>query len=109
MDGLKLNFAQKKTMLEKYDLKDKKYLDINETEMQSFSEEELMALTKVFQTEMQFTSEAVQGIIDYTANVVKTSKSIMSNLDLSELATAMNEYYSAHKKEKKVADEKFEI
>jgi len=109
MGGHRLNFAQKKTMLEKYDLKDKKYLDITETEMKDFSEAELMVLTKVFQTEIQFASEAVQGIIDYTTEMLKTSKSIMSGLDLSNLATAMNEYYDAHAKKESKTDEKFNI
>lgn len=85
------------------DLQTDKFLDINEEQLKSASDDELQMLSKLYELDIDVQAKAVQGMIDYMAEVMAKATALMANLDVSKLANALNAYVQTHKKEEKVA------
>ncbi len=83
------------------DLKTDQFLDIPEETMKACTGDELQMLSKLFELDMDVQAKAVQGMIDYMAEVVAKSTALMVGLDVSKLATALNTYQQTHGKAEK--------
>jgi len=78
-----------------------KFLDVGEEQLKDASGDELQMLSKLYELDIDVQSKAVQGMLDYMADVVAKATALMANLDTTKLANAINGYQQAHHKAEK--------